>query len=225
MTINSAGKPAATAELLGYPQRPYEQLAAAPLSERPAVLGPKAASYVRRWSEKAEVAAMSPKEQLLALKAQGVPVIFPSKVTDESGNLAKMYKPQALAAMQKPAFDVVPASQSSKLACKCATCKPLAGFPPVCTDCKCEEALDDEGEPKEDVFMIGHTKACAEDKCEELEDEEAEDEEEDEAAADEGTPGENPMNALLDFPECEWWSCYDKEGWFCACTCPGQGCI
>ena len=24
--------------------------------------------------------------------------------------------------------------------------------------------MDDEGEPKEDVFMIGHTKACAEDK-------------------------------------------------------------
>ena len=66
--------------------------------------------------------------------------------------------------MQKPAFQVVPASQSSKLACKCGTCKPLAGFPPVCTGCKCEEAVDDAGEPKEDVFMIGHTKACAEDK-------------------------------------------------------------
>ena len=78
--------------------------------------------------------------------------------------LLAQYKPQALAAMQKPAFKVVPASKSSKLACKCATCKPLAGFPPVCTGCKCEEAMDDEGEPKEDVFMIGHTKACAEDK-------------------------------------------------------------
>ena len=103
MTANGAGKPAATAELLGYPQRPYEQLAAAPLSDRPAVLGPKAASYVRRWSEKAEVAAMSPKAQLLALKAQGVPVIFPSKVTDESGNLAKMVCPRLSSALMLPA--------------------------------------------------------------------------------------------------------------------------
>jgi hypothetical protein len=115
--------------------------------------------------------------------------------------------------MQKPAFNVVPASQSSKLACKCATCKPLAGFPPVCTECKCQEALDDAGEPKPDVFILGHTKACGEDKCKELGEEEG------------AEPDENKFNALLDFPECEWWSCYDKEGWFCACSCPGQGCI
>lgn len=90
LTANGVGRPDAGVELLNYP-RPYEQLAAAPLAARPAsVLGPRAASYVRRWSEKAEVAAMSPKKQLLALKAQGVPVIFPSNIIDESGNLAKM---------------------------------------------------------------------------------------------------------------------------------------
>ena len=49
--------------------------------------------------------------------------------------------------------------------------------------------MDDEGAPKEDVFMIGHTKACAEDKCEELETEGAEEEEE----AEEGAPKENPV--------------------------------
>ena len=38
--------------------------------------------------------------------------------------------------------------------------------------------------------------------CEELETEEAEEAE--------GAPKENPVNSLLDFPECEWWSCYDK---------------
>ena len=94
MAANSAGRSAVPAEteLLGYP-RPYEALATAPLAAaQPAVLGPRAASYVRRWSAKAEEAAMSPKEQLLALKAQGVPVIFPSKVIDESGNLDKMVR-------------------------------------------------------------------------------------------------------------------------------------
>lgn len=221
LTASGVAKPAPATELLGYAERYPEQQLAANLPARAQMLGPKAASYVRRWSEQAAQAAMSPKEQILALKAQGVPVIFPSKVTDASGNLNKMFKPQALAAMQKPAFNMVPAGQSSKLACKCGTCTPLAGFPPVCTGCACEEAMDDEGAPKEDVFMIGHTKACAEDKCEELETEGAEEEEE----AEEGAPKENPVNSLLDFPECEWWSCYDKEGWFCACTCPGQGCI
>ena len=81
-------KPART-ELVGYPQYyPGQQL----VSERtPALLlGPKAASYVRRWDEQGRAAAMSPKEQILALKAQGVPVIFPSVVTDASGNLKKM---------------------------------------------------------------------------------------------------------------------------------------
>jgi len=48
--------------------------------------------------------------------------------------------------------------------CYTGTCMPLAGFPPVCTGCVCEEAMDDAGEPKADVFMIGHTKSCAEDK-------------------------------------------------------------
>jgi hypothetical protein len=32
--------------------------------------------------------------------------------------------------MQKPLFNVVPQSQSSMLACVCATCDPQAGFPP-----------------------------------------------------------------------------------------------
>lgn len=94
MAYNSAGRTAVPAqtELLGYP-RPYEALAASRLSAAPPrTLGPRAASYVRRWSAKAEEAAMSPKEQLLALKAQGVPVIFPSKVIDESGNLDKMVR-------------------------------------------------------------------------------------------------------------------------------------
>jgi hypothetical protein len=85
--------------------------------------------------------------------------------------------------------------------------KSNAGFPPVCTGCKCEEALDDKGEPKEDVFIIGHTRACAEDKCEEIKlDPPAEEEE----PADPDAKQENAANSLLDFPECEWWSCYDK---------------
>ena len=90
--------------------------------------------------------------------------------------------------------------------------------------------------------MIGHTKACQEDKvrsgvrlraflrsqrlfcrmtaaqtgqCEELKDDEAEeeDEAEDEEAGEEGAEeggAEESENALLDYPECEWWSCYDK---------------
>ena len=84
------GRPAARTELLGAPpQYPEQQLAAA---GEPQVLGPRAASYVRRWSQQAEAAAQSPKEQILALKAQGVPIIFPSKVTDMSGNLQKMVR-------------------------------------------------------------------------------------------------------------------------------------
>ena len=87
------GRPAAQAELLGFPgQYPEQQLAAEELPERQTQLGLRASSYVRRWSQQAEVAAaaMSPKKQILALKAQGVPIIFPSKVTDQSGNLQKM---------------------------------------------------------------------------------------------------------------------------------------
>ena len=86
----------------------------------------------------------------------------------------------------------------------------------MCTGCKCEEALDDEGAPKEDVFIIGHTRACAEDKCEEIElDPPAEEEE----PADPDAKQENAANSLLDFPECEWWSCYDKVG-ICTQTHP-----
>ena len=213
------------AELLGW--SPAQQLVAeVSAPPRAQQLGPKAASYVRRWTEAAETAAVSPKAQILALKAQGVPVIFPTSVTDASGRLQKAFKPQALAAMQKPSFAVVPESQSSKLACKCATCKPLAGFPPVCQDCKCQEAANP------DAFTIGHTRACAEGKCADLGEEEGGEDagseaEEDEEGAEAPAPGpaENKFNALLDFPECEWWSCYDKDGWFCACTCPGQGCL
>ena len=88
------GRPAGRAELLRAPvQYPEQQLAG---SEGQAqMLGPRAASYVRRWSEQAEAAAQSPKEQILALKAQGVPIIFPSKVTDASGNLQKMVSTHA----------------------------------------------------------------------------------------------------------------------------------
>ena len=213
------------AELLGWSpaQQLVEERSAPPRAQQ---LGPKAASYVRRWTEAAETAAVSPKAQILALKAQGVPVIFPTSVTDASGRLQKAFKPQALAAMQKPSFAVVPESQSSKLACKCATCQPLAGFPPVCQDCKCQEAANP------DAFTIGHTRACAEGKCADLGEEEGGEDagseaEEDEEGAEAPAPGpaENKFNALLDFPECEWWSCYDKDGWFCACTCPGQGCL
>ncbi len=84
-------KPART-ELVGYPQYYPPAQRQQLVSERtPALLlGPKAASYVRRWDEQGRAAAMSPKEQILALKAQGVPVIFPSVVTDASGNLKKM---------------------------------------------------------------------------------------------------------------------------------------
>ena len=80
LTATGIGRPAPQAELLDIPKPQY----------REQQLGLKAASYVRRWSEQAQQAAMSPKEQILALKAQGVPIIFPSKVSDESGNLQKM---------------------------------------------------------------------------------------------------------------------------------------
>ncbi len=85
------GRPAERGELLGAPvQYPEQQLAVS--DGQTQVLGPRAASYVRRWSQQAEAAAQSPKAQILALKAQGVPIIFPSKVTDTSGNLQKMVR-------------------------------------------------------------------------------------------------------------------------------------
>lgn len=59
--------------------------------------------------------------------------------------------------------------------------------------------------------------------CEELEDEEAEDEDEEaedeEDGAEEGG-AEESANALLDYPECEWWSCYDKV-WHAFTSCLG----
>jgi uncharacterized membrane protein YgcG len=240
--------------LLGYgPLYPQQQQLAAGLPFRENVLGPKAASYVRRWDELAQAAVMSPQAQISELRAQGVPVIFPSLVTDASGKAVKTPSTQGLF-MKKDSFNVVPASQSSKLACKCESCDPLAGFPPVCTGCACEEAMKD-GAPNPDVFMIGHTRACAEDKCEDLDEEGGDDEasgsggsddasggsEEGSGGSDDASGGSEEgsggsddasggsasaaVNALLDFPECEWWACYDKEGWFCACTCPGQGCL
>ena len=93
LVVTGFGKPAGETELLGFTQQHVSsQQLAAQIPRRTQQLGPRAASYVRRWSEQAEAAAMSPKEQLLALKAQGVPVIFPAKVTDKSGNLQKMVR-------------------------------------------------------------------------------------------------------------------------------------
>ncbi len=51
-------------------------------------------------------------------------------VVDRSGRLPKMVPATQLREMQKPLFNVVPNSQSSMLACVCATCDPQAGFPP-----------------------------------------------------------------------------------------------
>jgi len=89
LTASGVTRPARQ-ELLAYPQQYPEKQLSAGLPARAQMLGPKAASFVRRWSEQAEQAAMSPKKQILALKAQGVPIIFPSSVIDMSGNLQKM---------------------------------------------------------------------------------------------------------------------------------------
>jgi len=211
----------------------------------------QAAKYVDEWSKLSSPDFTGPAE-ILAAKAAGVPVCYPNQVIDKSGKLHKYIPHPILRQMQKPMdFNVVPTSMSSKLACICESCKPYAGFPPVCTGCKCEEAL-----AHEDRFIIGKTKACKEGECEDLEGDEggddkeeggddkeegADDKEEagddkeeagdeekeeggDEEKKEEGDEEEGSKNALLDFPECDNWSCYNKDGWFCACTCPGHGC-
>ena len=34
----------------------------------------------------------------------------------------------------------------------------------------------------------------------------------------------SPTNAMKDWPSCKQWACFNKEGWFCSCTCPGEAC-
>eukprot|EP00286_Rhodomonas_abbreviata_P003607 CAMPEP_0181347738 /NCGR_PEP_ID=MMETSP1101-20121128/34037_1 /TAXON_ID=46948 /ORGANISM="Rhodomonas abbreviata, Strain Caron Lab Isolate" /LENGTH=267 /DNA_ID=CAMNT_0023459969 /DNA_START=78 /DNA_END=881 /DNA_ORIENTATION=+ len=200
----------------------------------------QAASYIDKWSHLASPDFQSPMEILAANKA-GIPVIYPMSVVDKSGKLQKMVPAPMLRAIQKPLFNMVPQSQSSMLACICETCDPFAGFPPVCTGCTCEEA-----EMNDKVWFLGHTRACGDDECDDIReggDDAAEEGEEGDADADadaaeaeegaeegaeeeEGGEKEAPeaKNALLDFPECDTWSCYNKDGWFCACVCPGSGC-
>lgn len=110
--------------------------------------------------------------------------------------------------MQRPIFNVVPVSASSKLACVCDTCDPQAGFPPVCLGCKCQEL---ENHPE--VFIMGHARSCGggddvKTNCEDLM----------------GDSANATVNAMADWPECRNWACYNKDGWFCSCTCPGDGC-
>jgi hypothetical protein len=123
-----------------------------------------------------------------------------------------------LAGIQKPAFNVVPAEQSSKLACVCGTCDPDAGFPPVCNNCNCEEFED-----KPDLFMAGHVVACREGKCDDLLEEALADagvEATEDGDDDDDKGPKNPMNKY----QCTTWACYNQDGWFCSCTCPGKEC-
>ncbi|KAJ1491276.1 hypothetical protein T484DRAFT_1774901 [Baffinella frigidus] len=121
------------------------------LENRAMPLGRAATAFVDQWTHLASPDFQSPME-VLSARAAGVPVIYPSVVMDKSGALQRDVAPQMLRAIQKPAFNVVPSSASSKLACVCGTCDPKAGFPPVCNACQCEELQD----AAEDVFMAGH---------------------------------------------------------------------
>jgi hypothetical protein len=137
--------------------------------------------------------------------------LFRQVVTDKSGRLQKAIPTAQLREMQRPIMNVVPSSTSSKLACACATCDPQAGFPPVCLGCTCQETVD-----KPDVYILGRAKSCGggddlKTNCEDI------------LGGGNGTNA-TAVNAMADWPECTNWGCYNKDGWFCACTCPGDGC-
>jgi hypothetical protein len=134
----------------------------------------------------------------LAAKEAEIPVFYPEFVQDRSGNLERILAPSQLAQMQKPRMKIAQGTQ--KLACTCATCEPKAppGFPPICSDCTCQEAIEHP-----DVYILGYEQPCGAAGCDK---------------------SDKKKNAMHDWPQCARWACYNKDGWFCACTCPGPSC-
>mmetsp|Transcript_35738 Transcript_35738/g.87913 ORF Transcript_35738/g.87913 Transcript_35738/m.87913 type:complete len:294 (-) Transcript_35738:325-1206(-) len=206
--------------------------------------------YVQQWAAKEGPSDFTHLARLGAgMTEEGVPVCYPTFVKDLSGKLHQALPATQLRAIQHPLFNVVPVSHSQKLACRCESCEPQAGFPPVCTGCNCEEIV-----MHPDVWFLGHTTACVEGGCEDVPAGPA-------SAGGGGGGGANGTNttaaaaapapaaaggganataaggnatagaeggeipnALSDWPECRTWACYNKKGWFCVCTCPGEGC-
>ena len=100
-----------------------------------AVLQAMSESYVGRWTLDSDRSSPSDFSSLSTLARyegtpSGVPVCYPSMVTDKSGRLEGAISTGMLREMQRPLMNVVPSDRSSMLACMCETCDPQAGFPP-----------------------------------------------------------------------------------------------
>lgn len=147
--------------------------------------------------ENTDFVAHSPMAMLFAEDAE-IPVSYPAFIEDRSGHLQRMIPPMQLKQIQKPGMNIAQGTQ--KLACTCAKCEPSAppGFPPVCSDCTCQEAIEHP-----DVYILGYEQPCGASGC---------------------SKSDKAKNAMHNWPQCARWACYNKDGWFCACTCPGPSC-
>ena len=159
----------------------------------------KSVAFIDQWAGVGNPDFLGTAEAILAAKDTDIPVCYPNYVKDMSGRLRVAIPPSQLRQIQKPGMHVS-GSRTQQLACTCQTCEPAAppGFPPVCSDCTCQEALEHP-----EVYILGHEQACGEAGC---------------------NSSDKAKNAMHKWPQCARWACYNKDGWFCACTCPGAAC-